>query len=229
MRQIVLAVVFSCSMVCQSSLPPLTGNLRVDLDIGRGYRDSTMDGKERKSVFRAAVYSVLLPGAGELYTEEYWRAAAFFGAEVLLWIVYATYDGKGDRQTDEFERYADSYWSVVRYAQWMELHGPSLNPNPPPAGIVVNNDPGVPPWDRVDWNKLNAWEQHIGAIASTGFSHRLPRRPDQQYYELIGKYLQYNVGWEDWDPARTDYLVSVSARFREYRDMRGRANDLYMV
>jgi hypothetical protein len=111
----------------------------------------------------------------------------------------------------------------------MEMHGASLNPNPPATGIVVSNDPNVAPWDRVDWALLNQWEQHLGGRASTGFSHRLPRRPEQQYYELIGKYLQYNMGWSDWDPGRTDYLISLSQQFARYRDMRGRANDLYTV
>jgi hypothetical protein len=184
---------------------------------------------QRKSPLRAAAYSAVIPGGGEFYAESYWRSSAFLGAEILLWVVYAVYDGKGDNQTAEFERYADQYWSVVRFAEWVEAHGASLNPNPPPGGIVISNDTNLPPWERVDWALLNAWEQHIGGVASTGFSHRLPRRPDQQYYELIGKYLQYNMGWADWDPARVDYLTTISQKFGYYRDMRGRANDLYTI
>lgn len=227
----VIAVLLVSQVALSQLPPPLTGNLRLDLALAA---DSSVGGRgaeqpREKSVMRAALYSAIIPGAGEFYAEAYWRAAVFFGAEVILWIVHTSYDGKGDRQTEEFQRYADAYWSVVRYAEWMETHGPSLNPNPPPGGIVVNSDPNVPPWDRVDWEKLNAWEQHIGGVPSTGFSHRLPRRPDQQYYELIGKYLQYNMGWEDWDPSRTDYLAVMSARFQAYRDMRGRANDFYTV
>lgn len=209
------------------------GNVRLDMVVGTVFADTLPPpgAKElrSKSPLRAAAYSAVVPGAGEFYAESYWRSAAFLGTEILLWVVYAVYDGKGDRQTTEFEQYADQYWSVVRFAEWMEMHGASLNPNPPPTGIVISNDPNIPPWDRVDWTLLNAWEAHIGGRASTGFSHRLPRRPDQQYYELIGKYLQYNMGWDDWDPARVDYLTTVSQKFAFYRDMRGRANDLYTV
>ncbi len=209
------------------------GNLRLDLMRYSGGVDSLHSlkspGIQPKSPLRAAAYSAVVPGAGEYYAESYWRSAAFLGTEILLWVIYAVYDGKGDRQTGDFERYADLYWSVVRYAEWMETHGGLLNPNPPPAGIVISNDANLPPWERVDWALLNAWEQHIGGKVSTGFSHRLPRRPDQQYYELIGKYLQYNMGWDDWDPGRIDYLNSFSEKFGYYRDMRGRANDLYSI
>ncbi|MEX2117356.1 MAG: hypothetical protein WEB37_10750 [Bacteroidota bacterium] len=232
--KLIAILLVSCPLLLGQELAVRPGgNLRLDLMIHLVPSDSLpplgSTGIRPKSPLRAAAYSVVVPGAGEFYAESYWRSAAFFGTEILLWVAYAVYDGKGDRQTTDFERYADQYWSVVRFAEWVETHGASLNPNPPPAGIVVSNDTNLPPWERVDWALLNAWEQHIGGRASTGFSHRLPRRPDQQYYELIGKYLQYNMGWDDWDPARVDYLTSMSQKFGYYRDMRGRANDLYTI
>lgn len=231
--KLIAILLFSCPLLLsQEPLRP-KGNLRHDLMLSFAGMDLMrapgISGMKMKSPLRAAAYSIVLPGAGEYYAESYWRSAAFLGTEILLWVVYAVYDGKGDRQTSDFERYADQYWSVVRFANWVETHGASLNPNPPPTGIVTSNDPNLPPWERVDWALLNAWEQHIGGVASTGFSHRLPRRPDQQYYELIGKYLQYNMGWDDWDPARVDYLTAMSEKFASYRDMRGRANDLYTI
>lgn len=231
--KLIAILLLSCPLLLGQEPLHRTGNLRHDLALSFAVKDSAgvrgMLETHMKSPLRAAAYSIVLPGAGEYYAESYWRSAAFLGSEILLWVVYAVYEGKGDRQTTDFERYADQYWSVVRFANWVEAHGASLNPNPPPTGIVTSNDPNLPPWERVDWVLLNAWEQHIGGVASTGFSHRLPRRPDQQYYELIGKYLQYNMGWDDWDPARVDYLTAMSAKFAFYRDMRGRANDLYSI
>ncbi|MEX1140461.1 MAG: hypothetical protein WEF53_14035 [Bacteroidota bacterium] len=231
--KLIVILLLSCPLLLSQEPQRPKGNLRLDLMLPSAGMDSlprlSVSGTPVKSPLRAAAYSIVLPGAGEYYAESYWRSAAFLGTEILLWVVYAVYDGKGDRQTVDFERYADQYWSVVRFAQWVETHGASLNPNPPPTGIVISNDPNLPPWERVNWALLNAWEQHIGGVASTGFSHRLPRRPDQQYYELIGKYLQYNMGWNDWDAGRVDYLMSMSVKFAYYRDMRGRANDLYSI
>ncbi len=213
----------------------LTGNLRFDL-LGNSRYSSGADSvlsvpsAEHKSALKAAAFSAVLPGAGEFYTESYWRSAAFFAAEVALWVVYAVYDGRGDRQTTDFEKYADTHWSVVKYAQWMEMHALTLNPDATGcSGLVTNADPNVPPWDRVNWSQLNMCEESIGRKASTGFSHRLPRRPDQQYYELIGKYEQYNAGWDDSNATPSDYLTALSARFIEYRDMRGNANDFYSI
>lgn len=214
----------------------LTGNLRFDLVASGGFvasGDSVFGASvlpPRKSPLRAAVYSAIVPGAGEFYAESYWRSGAFFVAEIALWVMYSLYESQGDRQTREFEQFADAHWSVVKYAQWMEQHALALNPDAGGcSGTVVNSDPNLPPWDRVDWARVNMCEELIGRRASTGFSHRLPRRPDQQYYEVIGKYAQYNAGWDDSNAVPSDYLTALSARFLFYRDMRGRANRLYTI
>jgi len=79
----------------------------------------------------------------------------------------------------------------------------------------------------VDWNELNRMEREIGGY----YSHSLPRRPEQQYYELIGKYTQYNQGWDDADPTLPpDYEVmkaNLTANFKYYSAERGKANDYY--
>ena len=211
----------------------LTGNLRSDLFMGfeadmRGDSLNLDEPAVQKSPIRAALYSAVIPGSGDLYAESYWTAAAFFTVEVGLWVLHFSYEKKGDDQTASFQYFADQHWSVVTYAEWMEQYALDLNPSATGcSGLVVNPDPTVPPWNRVDWTRLNMCEESIGAVPSTGFSHRLPRRPDQQYYEMIGKYEQYNPGWDDANVTNVDYLTNVSANFRAYRDMRGDANDFY--
>jgi hypothetical protein len=209
----------------------LSGNLRSDLFSGVdswGARDSLSVGEPvEKSPLRAALYSAVIPGAGDVYAESYWTAAAFFTAEVGLWVLHFTYENKGDNQTAAFEAFADQHWQVDKYALWMEQYALSLNPNATGCSGLVVNPTAEHPWDRVDWTRLNMCEESIGEVASTGFSHRLPRRPDQQYYEMIGKYEQYNPGWDDANVTAADYLTNVSDNFRAYRDMRGDANDFY--
>lgn len=215
----------------------LSGVLRYDLlpiesranyRLGDGISDKAVE--HEKSPLRAALYSAIVPGAGQFYSESYFAAAAFGAAEIGLWVVYGIYDAKGDKQTREYESYADRNWSVVKYAEWIERYGSTLNPNATILqGTVISQNPNLPPWDRVDWVKLNRNEEAIGLKTGTGFSHRLPRRPEQQYYEVIGKYEQYTSGWSDSNVGTQDYLTNVSPQFRFYRDMRGRANDLFMV
>ncbi len=243
LASVAICMCFSSVVVGQRAAPEdpqrvLTGNLHWDLALSAHLRQDTISPgmppvQGRKSVFMAALLSAAVPGAGEFYSESYWKAGSFLGAEIILWIVYATGTSKGDAQTVQFENYADAHWSVVRYAQWIETNAAILNPDAPPCtGIITNPNPAAVPWESVNWSILNQCEANIGAKASTGFSHRLPRRPEQQYYELIGKYLQYNAGWDDWGasgPTVGEYLLGPSPRFSEYRDMRGRANDFYNI
>lgn len=218
----------------------LSGNLRVDLyrlNESALLRDSLVSNPaasnvKEKSPILAGVLSAAVPGAGEYYTESYWKSVAFVGVEVAMWVTYAIYNGKGDRQTDLFQQFADDHWSVVRYADWIEQNIGQLNPDASGcSGIVTNSNPNVPPWERVDWNRLNNCEEQVGARTGNGFTHRLPPRPDQQYYELIGKYPQYAAGWDDGTNITPGDIVrsNVPKNFLDYSLMRGKANDLYNI
>lgn len=214
----------------------LTGNVRTDLMIG--FSGTSLDSlagtlsrydQQKKSPLLAGLISVVLPGAGEYYTESYWRAGGFLAAEIALWVVYAAYTSKGNNQTDFFQNYADEHWSVVLYAQWIEKYAGQLNPGVNGSGVVTGSG-SQPPWERVDWAKLNAVEEQIGKKSGNGFTHRLPRRPEQQYYELIGKYPQFAAGWDDANITPADIIANnVSARFLEYAEMRGKANDFFNI
>ena len=179
----------------------LTGNLRTDLFTLSNSHDAPLAGNQvedahavaRKSSWLAAGMSLVVPGSGEFYATNYWRSALFFALEVTVWTVAYTYDKKGDRQTDFFENYADKNWNVIQYA----THAQTLAP----AGTYnwfISGREGLPPWEQVDWAELNRMERDIGATSNGRYySHSLPRHGEQQYYELIGKYYQYNQGWQD--------------------------------
>jgi hypothetical protein len=218
----------------QNNRCSLTGNLQYDLsrDInGDSSADSsdaarTVDSKRLYSPFRAGLFSAVIPGAGQFYTKTYWQSAAFFGAEVLLWVLYATYENKGDSETEIFQRSADENWSVVRYTGWINANfGQSISINP---------DQSLKPWERIHWGELNAVEDQIGGnmnIQPTGFTHKLAPHGDQQYYEMIGKYAQFGSGWDDASAfTKNDVLTeNVTNNFLKYRDMRGKANSFYNI
>lgn len=65
------------------------------------------------------MFSGIIPGAA-VYGESYLKAAIFFAIEAGLWTAYAVYDGKGDDQTDQYEQYANTNWSINKYAQWLK-------------------------------------------------------------------------------------------------------------
>ncbi len=196
--------------------------------------------KGEKSPWLAAGMSLIVPGTGEIYTENYLKGAVFMAAEAGFWLMAYLYDQKGDDQTTRYKNFANLHWSAERYAAWTIDHLGSLNPDIQTPrdeyyDLVFPNgydpeDPCGPPFDCVAWGELNKLERDI---ASNGYTHALPYYAEQQYYELIGKYEQFSRGWDDSDPGSPleNYLPirSTSARFFEYAKMRAEANNNYDV
>ncbi len=226
----------------------MTGNLYSDL-IAQGTASNLLPAidtsgetvqQRQYSPLRAGLYSAILPGAGQFYTKSYWQSAAFLGAEVIMWIIYANYESKGDRQTNDFQNYADANWSVVRYAYWIR----SYYPGQYRSDIFVGPEPPADvsqPWNYINWSVLNTVEDQIGQLATTsqletGFSHDLAVRPAQQYYEEIGKYPQFGGGWNDAASFKPGGLTAddvranmVTPNLDKYSKMRGDANSFYTI
>ncbi|HQG44998.1 MAG TPA: hypothetical protein PLG50_05020, partial [bacterium] len=88
--------------------------------------------------------------------------------------------------------YADSNWSEEKY--WQAIASMSGKP----VG---------------DIEALREWE-HLN------FSHGLHLTKDQQYYEMIGKYNQFNYGWNDiytTTPSPTDKMTYLKDQIRSPR------------
>ena len=88
---------------------PMTGlsSGRGDLAGAEAYAqevDATADGK--KSVGLAVLYSLLLPGMGELYAGDYGTGKYFTGADGVLWISLAAIDNHGTSMQDDARTYA---------------------------------------------------------------------------------------------------------------------------
>jgi len=220
----------------------LTGNPSIDLcgisELGSTSPSWQGDGllmstPSRKSVLLAGGLSLVLPGAGEFYSESYFKSAVFLVAEAALWGLAYYYNKRGDRGTDDFNNFADSHWSVVRYIDYTLKNlvpaGTQYNiwktGAPPPASV---HDP----WDYVNWSELNRMERDVsGTTQGSFYSHTLPVHGDQQYYEEIGKYEQFNSGWDDADPnLPPDYATikaNESANGVSYTYQRAQTNSFY--
>jgi hypothetical protein len=173
----------------------------------------------RKSPFLAGILSVVVPGAGELYAGSYWLAGLFAALEGAGWYFNIRQNRLGDEETGVFEMYADSHWSVVKYAEWLNANAKDFPGGENAVHIDINPDESLPHWQRVNWEQMHATEMAVPV-----FSHKLPPHGDQQYFELIGKYEQYSYGWDD----KTDgYYRIPSDNFLYYAGIRGEANDHY--
>lgn len=177
---------------------------------------------EKKSPILAGLLSLVIPGAGQVYNGDYWKAGLFLGAEAGMIITALAYEKKGDDKTVEFEAYADKNWDMVKYTEWILKYKTELG-LPDSASVTINPNTALAPWERVDRDQLNYWEGKI-------FSHRIYPHGHQQYYEMIGKYLQFTYGWSDTEPASVERnSPKPGSQFDVYRNMRGEANDYYAV
>jgi hypothetical protein len=240
--QMTLQGQYKIEPACQNNILALTGIASYDLS--RCTQNCELDDssavvkkpsyKKKYSPLTAGLLSAAIPGVGQFYTKSYWKGAAFLGAEALMWAIYASYENKGDNKTSEFQTYADNHWSVIRYAYWIRDNYPAYYDNTVVPGLQAADIAN--PWTYVNWAQLNFYEEQIGAITHSGFSHKLAAHGDQQYYEMIGKYAQFGGGWDDAATFQSGGFTeadvqseNVSPNFLKYRDMRGDANSLYNI
>lgn len=181
----------------------------------------------KKKPLVAAGLSLILPGAGEFYSESYLKSAIFIAVEAAAIAVGLAYDKKGDDQTTFFQGYADQHWSAVRYAKWVSnpANTKNINSSIDPTKYNVLTTSG-----KVNWGELNRLETDLGSY----FSHKLPYYGEQQYFELIGKYPQFNVGWDDFGDENTPFEYkadrsNLTKNFIYYSVERGKANDYYNI
>ncbi len=145
-------------------------------------------GFKGKSLKRAFLYSLLIPGTGEFYAGSKIKAVAFFGLDVALWALYFNYHGKGTDKESEYRQYADLHWSEEDYTQWLYDE----------YGITSDTQP-----------------YYVDPLTGerSYFSHHLPSSKTGQYYEMIGKYEQFSYGWDDYmEPSSADREAYLNMR-----------------
>lgn len=197
------------------------------------YEENKENIESKKSPMLSALMSLAVPGLGQFYTKDYLLASVYLAAEATAVTVGLIYDKKGNDQTKVFQNYANAKWDAAKYARWtidnLENH---LNP------LMGNNLKASDYQDlfldesrtKVNWDALNRLESDIGGW----YSHRLERFGQQQYYEMIGKYPQFNPGWDDFDSGSlftytNSHKDPVTAHFDYYSRLRGKANSFYNV
>lgn len=180
--------------------------------------------EKKKSPFLAGLMSAALPGAGEIYAGNYWKAALFAAVEAACIATNIIYSKKADEKTEEFKRFANSNWSVVRYAEWLNNYAGSLPGGEDAPKIAIDPDESKAPWQRVKFSEVNDVEEEINT-----FSHKLVPYGEQQYYELIGKYHQYNHGWADSNPGTAEYYTNLSPMFHQYAEMHIEPDKIYQI
>ncbi len=152
------------------------------------------------------LFSVLVPGAGEISMGYYKRGIALVAAEIVAWTGYSVKHSQGTDKRTEYEAFADAHWTEQK---WIDDH---------PC-------PTLPPTGRTLEDIEACGQASSGSGAWPGYIPYVPRSVDKQhYYENLGKYDWYISGWEDWNPADVPYSHDTDLR-TEYRQMRIDSNN----
>jgi hypothetical protein len=188
---------------------------------------------EEKSGFKAALYSAILPGAGEFYAESYWKAAIFTGIEIAAWTTHFIYDAKGSDQDRQMRRFADLHWDERKYWSWLYYKAsqdqrirelPEYQDLNYTVSTDANGNPILVDYSEEVKNSLRFLEDELN------HTHRLPETRTQQYYEMIYKYLtQFGNGWEDATDFDFIYENNLTPQMASYRNMRNRMNDFFDI
>lgn len=201
---------------------------------------SITDEFEKKSPGKALLLSAIIPGAGEYYAGSKLKAALFFSLEIAAWTGVAIYQKDGRDKEGLYKEYANEHWSKFKYWYWLENCLKNW------AAFIKYRYGGNPPektqtgwvdgqlYDFFDYRVYEKFEEY------NGFTHNLPGANDQQYYEMIGKYLtQFGPGWDDCftpdsiasvgpDAKRTYYWDGVTTgNAYYYGDMRYDSNQAF--
>ena len=145
------------------------------------------------------LFSLLVPGTGELYLGHYVRGSLLLAAEITAWAGYAHYHSQGLDKREEYEAFADAHWD---YDRWIDEHLAT-------EGLVD------PTFEELDSIGRYHWDQWPGY-----HTWHSKEEEKQNYYENIGKYDWFISGWEDWDGSSHDTSLRTT-----YRGMRIDSND----
>ena len=195
----------------------------------------------KKSIGKGVMFSLVIPGTGQLYSGQWWRAIPWLAIEGVGWAMFAKYHGDGQSKTDEFEAYAGprddpNHFNVNAYLlREYQIASSDAYNTKPYSGTLSE-------WRTLEWSVRQGYLEN-----ALGYGHDVLTSDIQQYYEMIGKYInQFGYGWDDtydpnadindpnaghiWVPSGDDPATvgfdGVSPHFDHYRDMRGEANDL---
>lgn len=196
-----------------SLVPPL----RLDHGAGGAAKATTPRGSDRRRYIGPVLLSAVVPGAGEIATGHWMRGLPLLAADVATWIGKAHFEAEGRDWRDRYQTFADTHW---RYTGDRNGNGfidvgfetPGWQENLELYFDSSQADPGLR-W----WNPEAPYNCNCPYI---------PKEEDpQHYYENIGKYRYYWMGWEDWAYNAASPRDSDSAMRRQYGDMRIESND----
>lgn len=195
----------------------------VDRRLTSDPRATTLYRSPRKAFF----LSLAVPGAGQVYTRSWVRAALFAGAEIGLGVGwYNTAIVKARRKRAEARRWADTHWSFQRY----EAARDSFYAQKPDASTSIFTDRSSycdALYGSSDDSKLKAGCEDIASDTGTSHGEHLALfavdgswtreqnadfrdrtvKNTSDFYSLLATGDEFTLGWDDATGFSADSLI----------------------
>lgn len=178
-----------------------------------------------KNKYLSFFSSLTIPGSGQVSNRNWIKAGLFVAVEAASVYFYFDFINKAEAGEREYERWADTHWSVVQYSDWLvkyhEVNGLDNSHIDELRAMVSGTEASFntdTDWAKINIDLLREVERETPYVTSdqeraNNFSHTLPNYGSQQYYELIAKYYQYQAGWRDYYEFHNT-LYDPNLRFR---------------
>jgi len=142
------------------------------------------------------LYSLLIPGTGEIALGYPKRGVALIALEITAWVGYAYFNDQGLEGREEFEAFADAHWA---HSKWINDHAALEGISPKTFAVL----------DSVGQYHWTGWPGY----------HSYAAKDDVKlnYYENIGKYDWFISGWADWDPVGKPRNTALRDEYRALR------------
>ena len=225
----------------------LINNFKVQLNQNNNY-DYYSSGNKVKN----AAYSLIIPGLGQYRNGDMKKAFVYMGLEIFGWAAYLNYNAKFDKEKSDYQNYA-SYdsknWTFEHWINNYDYYRNNENFN-----YIWQDDDGN--WVDIgegshyiefSWCPTNSGCQNVrsndeefGEIMSqlgnspdmyNDFSFEVLR--DHHFYENIGKYNEFFMGWADSDDpnsiweesSENGYIYPMSNKKTIYLNSYNKAED----
>ena len=154
---------------------------------------------------KAMLYSLIVPGAGQLYVRQPVKTVVFLGIEVMAILALRSYNQRGLDQDQAFKDSADVHWD---FRDWIDRasdftgQGWEDIPNMGTQGthsldyFVVMAEGGRP-----ELFGKTSDARFLQLYYDPDTTNNVFVKMNDEYYENIGKYNQFLSGWDDADPA----------------------------
>ncbi len=186
---------------------------------------ATLGNPNKPNVGKALLLSAILPGTGQLYLGETVKGYIFLGVEAAAWVFAINYTVQGNNADRDFKHYVDANWHEDWYRS-TEYSFAIMDTLPTrQSGTAFTGQ--YSQWQGLSWDEKSQY-------LPSNFTHELPSSHNQQYYEMVGKYMtQFGYGWGDTHPNGAPNYDSTngiwngtSPEASHYEDMRYTSNKL---